>query len=750
MAPAACRRGSPVPAPEATYVGTDRCAPCHQDITARWKQTGHGNAQSLPSPRTVKGDFEHKNVYVYRGVTSRMSTREGKYFMETEGPDGAYHTYPVDLVLGWVQTQFYVTRFPDGRYQVLPTYYDMKANDWYDQTEGVVYRAGRKLTPKDKEFWTNGGRTWNAVCGGCHASQLEKNYDPATNTYHTVWTDLAINCEACHGPGSRHVEAWTRAGTGGHPDSAAAGLVDLKTLSPERQMEVCARCHAAKTIISRGFRPGERLLDYYQPQVPSDQQVFFADGRNKRLNYNYIELLQSACYLKGNLTCTGCHDSHGSGYPADLKEPEENQDRLCLPCHAAKKTGPTEHTHHPAESAGSRCVACHMPYMDLAERRLQVRDHTISVPVPALTKNAGIPNSCTQCHRDREPDWASEAIHKWFNDDQKDRIDRAAAFFFGFRKDPAAASALLHLFTDKTALPTARRAAIPMILAQYENPSLLAPLIPALQDPEEELLVRFHLAAAFGFVPGPTTEQALLYAVTRPERSLRRLAGVELARRGVRPDDRKAAEAIDDVVKEYEALVRGVRADVPEDQGYLGDIYLARGREEQAMERYRFALKLNPDSARVQIRLGTLYAGRKQVEQAAECFRAAVDLLPRSTVPLFNLGSLYLRAGRSFEAIPPLTRALEIDPGSLDARYTLALAQVGTRQFAPAVENLQKVVSGRPRDPVSLYYLGRAYEGIGHPGAAADSYRNALAIAPGFSDAREALSKLGAASSEGR
>ncbi|HMC83808.1 MAG TPA: ammonia-forming cytochrome c nitrite reductase subunit c552, partial [Candidatus Polarisedimenticolia bacterium] len=630
---AACRGTSSPPPSQATYVGADACAACHQELAGRWKVSGHGNAGSLASDRTVKGDFQHKNVYVYKGVTSRMSIRNGKYFMETEGTDGAYHDYPVDVVLGWVQTQFYVTRFPDGRYQVLPTYWDMKANVWYDQSEGPIFGTGRKLTPKDQQYWANRGSTWNAVCSGCHGSQVEKNFDPATNTYHTTWNDLAINCESCHGPGSRHVEAWTRAGTTGRVDPKVGSLVKLKALPPDRQVEACAKCHAAKTVFARGFQPGDRFLDYYQPAVPLNNKEFYSDGRNRMLNYNYIELIQSRCYLKSTLTCTTCHDPHGSGYYADLKEPQETLDRLCLPCHTQMKAGLQEHTHHPVESAGSRCVGCHMPYMHLGGR-LDVRDHTISVPVPAATREFGIPNSCNDCHRDREPQWAADAIRSWFNHDQKERLNATAAFFFGHRKDPGASAALLRLFSDKGALPPARRAAIPMILAKYEDPSLLLPLLPALQDPKEDLLIRFWLTSAYVSASGPMTEQALLYAVTRPERSLRRMAGVELARRGVRPKDRAAARAIQDVAKEYEELVQGVRADVPEDHEYLGDIYLARGEKEKAMERYRFALKLNADLPRAQISLGTLYAERKQVDQAAACFRAAADLIPGSPIPL--------------------------------------------------------------------------------------------------------------------
>ena len=114
-------------------------------------------------------------------------------------------------------------------------------------------------------------------------------------------------------------------------------------------------------------------------------------------------------------------------------------------------------------------------------------------------------------------------------------------------------------------------------------------------DPAEEPLVRYQIAAALASVPGPLSDQALLRAVMRPETAMRRVAGVELAKRGVRPKDPAIQDAIDGVVKEYEEIVQDVRSDVPEDHGNLGDIYLNRGNSEAAEKQYRAGLKLNPD-----------------------------------------------------------------------------------------------------------------------------------------------------------
>ena len=37
------------------------------------------------------------------------------------------------------------------------------------------------------------------------ANNLQKNFDASTGKYATTFTDIDVNCEACHGPGSLHV-----------------------------------------------------------------------------------------------------------------------------------------------------------------------------------------------------------------------------------------------------------------------------------------------------------------------------------------------------------------------------------------------------------------------------------------------------------------------------------------------------------------------------------------------------------------
>ena len=62
------------------------------------------------------------------------------------------------------------------------------------------------------------------MCADCHSTNVQKNYRLAEDRYETRWSDVNVSCEACHGPGSRHVE-WARDAPHGRttPDPTRGG-----------------------------------------------------------------------------------------------------------------------------------------------------------------------------------------------------------------------------------------------------------------------------------------------------------------------------------------------------------------------------------------------------------------------------------------------------------------------------------------------------------------------------------------------
>ena len=72
---------------DAAYVGDQSCQSCHAKEFDLWKQSDHFKAMEPANDSTVLGDFNNVSLTA-DGITSRFFSRDGKYFINTQGPDG--------------------------------------------------------------------------------------------------------------------------------------------------------------------------------------------------------------------------------------------------------------------------------------------------------------------------------------------------------------------------------------------------------------------------------------------------------------------------------------------------------------------------------------------------------------------------------------------------------------------------------------------------------------------------------------
>ncbi|HKE14142.1 MAG TPA: tetratricopeptide repeat protein [Kofleriaceae bacterium] len=124
-----------------------------------------------------------------------------------------------------------------------------------------------------------------------------------------------------------------------------------------------------------------------------------------------------------------------------------------------------------------------------------------------------------------------------------------------------------------------------------------------------------------------------------------------------------------------------IRREAPAPEPVLGltaDQWFERGTELEedepaaAIEAYRHALHLRPDSTETLINLGRLHAEGGAAAQAAEYFSRAIELDPRDATAVYNLGVVAQDMGKDEEAIHLYRRALELDPALAEAHYNLA------------------------------------------------------------------------------
>jgi len=189
------------------YVGSEACRACHATESDAWRQSQHREAMAQANDQTVLGNFNNA-TFRYAGITSRFFKRDGGFFARTDGPDGKPADYQIKYTFGVYPLQQYLVEFPDGRLQPLPIAWDTHARKDGGQRWFHLYPHER-ITHNDELHWTRPSQNWNFMCADCHTTDLQKDYDPATNRFNTRWAEIDVGCEACHGPGSRHL-AWAQ------------------------------------------------------------------------------------------------------------------------------------------------------------------------------------------------------------------------------------------------------------------------------------------------------------------------------------------------------------------------------------------------------------------------------------------------------------------------------------------------------------------------------------------------------------
>ncbi len=202
-------RAEPEGSGTASYVGREACAGCHAGEDALWSGSDHDLAMQEATETTVLGDFDGAS-YAHFGVTSTFFRRGDAFVVRTDGPDGRLQDFEIAYTFGARPLQQYLVAFPGGRYQALSLAWDSRPASSGGQRWFHLY-PDEPIPFTDNLHWTRLNQNWNHMCAGCHSVNVKKGYDAATRSFNTTWSEVDVACEACHGPGSRHVE-WARTG----------------------------------------------------------------------------------------------------------------------------------------------------------------------------------------------------------------------------------------------------------------------------------------------------------------------------------------------------------------------------------------------------------------------------------------------------------------------------------------------------------------------------------------------------------
>ena len=677
-----------------------RCQECHEEIHHHWQKSDHGQANRLTNLKDDDLPFSNKT---FKDATADWSfTKDGgELKIATGGKD-----YTPGMVIGITPLIQYLTADSGGRWQTPTASWDPHKKEWFDAL------SGDDRTEADWGHWTGRGMTWNTQCAWCHMTDFRKNYDNATDTYDSHWTEMGISCTQCHG----HIME--------KPDAKSGCLIDvakdraLKKDQPERVFDNCATCHSRRGEFDDKFHIGDKYADHYQLQLPSTGRLYYPDGQILDEDYVWTSLQLSNMGHKG-VVCTDCHDPHST----KIKFPLENNS-LCMSCHASGTNGriegatiihPTEHSHHGADSTGNSCVDCHMTnttYMGRDPRR----DHGFHVPDPQLTKEHGTPNACNKCHTDKDTDWAIKWTNEWYGkkmhtperERQRARTRALAAAFNGQanaidpllaayanEKNPLWNATLLEAMrpwaTDARVKrlgqegvhhddSMVRAAACHILEFSPGNDPWLEPM---LRDPVRE--VRMAASWAMRTRLSQRSEvlkelkETLFFGADQPIGAMR-LA--ELATQG---------ENLEEARKWMEKAIELDKTSSAGHEAYailLGQL----GKPKEALAQLEIAIGLAPNNARLLYLKALTYAELQQTDKTEELLKQVVKVDPGHDRAHYNLGLLLAGQEKLDEAIASILRAEQINPDTPDYPYARATLHLRKGQKMEAFEACRTVL----------------------------------------------------------
>ncbi len=752
---------------KATFIGHESCKSCHEPEYRDWLLSDHHRAMAAATPENVLGDFNDVE-FEHFGQKFRFFRKGEEYWINALDAEGKPQDMKVEYTFGHYPLQQYLIPFPGGRLQALQVCWDSRPKEEGGQRWYHLYPE-EAVPPEDPLHWTRRHFNWNYMCADCHSTHLDKGFDENTMSYHTLWSEINVSCEACHGPASEHVK-WAnamtaRSGKATDPNegdfaelkdylSSKGLVVSLKepdedgswmwtrnetTGQPERrrqlhsnvQVETCAPCHSHRELLEPVLKQGQPYADTHIPSILREQ-LYHADGQLKEETYVYGSFEQSKMYHSG-VRCSDCHNPHSMKLVAP-------GNALCIRCHLPDRYDTPKHHFHPVGSTGASCVECHMPtqtYMGVDARR----DHSIRIPRPDISEKIGSPDACTKCHTEKNQEWATENFFQWWG--RGPRNAHYGEILAAARRGEADSFApLAALAADLERPALARAAAVETAAHRGPSPELTQVIQGRLSDPNAR--VRVEALTALLDYPAHQRLEMAGTLLSDPMRSVRTEAARVLA--AAHSDLNQAQrEAFEKASAEFLARETAI-ADRGAGHLMRANFYLDLGEKEKAESEFHIAQKVEPEFLPARIRYAETLEGENRIKEAEEQFRAAIPAMMTDSdrgIAHESLSRFLIRLKRYDEGLSEMEAATKLQPESAQTQFFYGVALNSMGRFPEALPYLERAHQLEPRSLEYLTGLATICRDAGKIDLALKYAREALALVPGDPQLRELVRSLG-------
>ncbi len=616
------------------------------------------------SPAIAGTDFEevrrfpHKASNRYYEVFQEQNRIvQRRYELDDSGkPVNSYQLPATHVVGSGNHARTYLHRTDAGEFLELPL-------TWYSQEKRWGMSPGFDR-PHPPDFT----RIVDDRCLFCHNGYPQANGELAQG----------IDCQRCHGPGSRHIAA---AGKG--------NIVNPGKLSAELQLDVCMQCHLETTsaelpaMVRRfdrdvhSFRPGEPLAGYV---VHFDEAPETGRPEKFEIASQAYRLRQSACFLRsgGRLTCTTCHNPHA----VERGESAVAAQRAnCRSCHANVSTPA-----HPALETAN-CAKCHMP-----QRRTEDAVHVVMTD--HYIRRRPLPGNPTAPLREEAPKLAMPVLYYPAELPPNEQDQYLGIALIANSKGHREGIARLERQTN---LPAKALAVLGEGYVAEGNTAKAIEVLKRASQQDPSLKASYNLGQAY--------EQSgdLINAT----------AG-------------------------YRAALQA-RAAFPEAEYALGNVLAKTGDANGAGEHYRNAIRLRPTFADAHSNLGALLADQRDLVGARTELELAIGIDPASAGAHVNLARVLAAQNDIPGAVRYSRRAVVLEPKNALAHYNLGQLLQHQNASAAALAEYRAAAKLQPEWPEAHLAMGQLLGDLGQLDPAIAEFREVLRLQPGNAAAQQLL-----------
>lgn len=346
-------------------------------------------------------------------------------------------------------------------------------------------------------------------------------------------------------------------------------------------------------------------------------------------------------------------------------------------------------------------------------------DHSFRIPRPDLSSTLGIPNACTNCHKDKNSQWAAQAIKKWYGKTPEGYQQFSPALYAIQAQTDQTLTEIYNVLFSETS--NIANASIVNHLGDYPSQQTLMTSVQMLNSDDAD--IRRSALQSLSSFPIQHTIKYIFPKLEDPLKTVRLQAARILSSLPESNMGKQQKQIMDKVIEEYHQSLLFI-SERPEAQLSLAQLYQNQGKTEQAEKAFKEALRLQKYYIPAYANYANFMQHQDREKEAYGLLQQGIKVT-NAALLYHALGLWFVRNNEQLNALKNLQKAADMETGNARYQYVYAVA-MAAKDLDLAIELLETSLQKHTGHAETLVALMNYYKQSGDQ-FNADKYRRKIA-----------------------